>query len=194
MGGYGSTRWGWHSPKDTIESSIGLKIAELQKYCQIGAPWLARGSFSWKPSGASISYSLLGQALTLSYRMRRGNGDAWQERQDVITLQATRPNYGGARWWFTCPICQRRAGAVYLDRERQRFSCRRCAGLAYRSQQEHNKTLDKYTRDPDLAAEMIGATLAKGTHASEARLIQAFKATELLQRLDARQMHKHRRR
>ncbi len=96
---------------------------------------------------ASVSYTLLGgDTLTLSYRMRRGPDDAWQDRHDTITLQTTRPNYGGARWWFSCPICQRRAGWVYLDPRRGRFCCRRCAGLMYRSQQAHDKTLDRYAQ------------------------------------------------
>jgi hypothetical protein len=196
MGGYGSTRWGWHVPKDTVEASIGIKIADLQnlqKYAQIGASErVYSGSFSWQPSGASVSYLLIGQQLTLSYRMRRGQGDAWQDRQDIIRMEATRPHYGGRRWWFTCPICERRAGAVYLDRRRWRFCCRQCAGLVYRSQQAHDKTLDKYARMPWLADEVMDAARAAGKRASTAQLIAALKASEMQERLFWRDRHKRR--
>jgi hypothetical protein len=67
MGGYGSTRWGWHTAKDTVEASPGLSIATLQKYSQIGAPWLAEdmlGAVASAPGRASTAQLL--QALKAS--------------------------------------------------------------------------------------------------------------------------------
>lgn len=186
MGGYGSTRWAWYSPKPLVEHTCSLSITALRQHVQIGAEGRYTGALSWRPSGASISFSLAGQQLTLTYRMRRGNGDAWHDRSDGIMLQSTRPQYGGRRWWFTCPICERRAGVVYLDSRRGRFSCRLCAGLAYRSQQEHDKTLDRYARMPWLAEDMLGAIARAPERATDTQLLQAMKAAELQLRLSAR--------
>jgi len=193
MGGYGSTRWGWHSAKDTVESTPGLSVANLQKYAQIGAEGqICTGSFSWKPSGANVSYTLAGQLLTLSYSARRGPGHDWLDRRDCITLEATRPNYGGRRWWFLCPICARRCSSIYLDSGRLCFSCRQCAGLVYRSQQEHDKTLDRYARSPDLAYDAMAAALVPGK-ASAAQLLQAVKASEAYTQRFMRSLRKRRR-
>ena len=45
---------------------------------------------------------------------------------DVIHLEATRPPFGGARWWFCCPITEKRAHKLYLFPEHRRF-CHRSA-------------------------------------------------------------------
>jgi len=56
-----------------------------------------------------------------------------------IALQPTYPNYGGVRWWFTCPFrsgqggCGRRVGKLYLPRIESYFGCRACHLLSYRS-------------------------------------------------------------
>ena len=37
------------------------------------------------------------------------------ERVDcIVRLVSTRPNYGGHRWWFVCPLMGRRAAKLYL--------------------------------------------------------------------------------
>jgi hypothetical protein len=54
-----------------------------------------------------------------------------------VWLDWTACNYGGARPWFTCPACGRRAGALYWQNRATaplRLSCRLCARLAYQSQ------------------------------------------------------------
>jgi hypothetical protein len=43
---------------------------------------------------------------------------------------------GGSRWWWSCPACRRRVGALYLPAGRRRLGCRRCCRLLYRSQYE----------------------------------------------------------
>jgi hypothetical protein len=66
------------------------------------------------------------------------NGDQrsapWGE---ALLLTRTRCHYGGSRPWFRCPNtgCGRRCGVLYRARDR-RFACRRCHGLAYRTQHE----------------------------------------------------------
>jgi len=47
-------------------------------------------------------------------------------------LITTRPHYGGVRWWYVCPVCQKRRTALYLSGSS--MECRQCAGLHYPSQ------------------------------------------------------------
>jgi hypothetical protein len=52
-----------------------------------------------------------------------------------VRLETTRPNFGGLRWWFLCPITGRRVGVLYLPGTgRTVFASRQASGLAYRSQ------------------------------------------------------------
>jgi hypothetical protein len=46
----------------------------------------------------------------------------------------TRPKFGGRRPWFLCPLCIRRVALLYLRGER--WACRICCALAYRSELE----------------------------------------------------------
>ena len=57
-----------------------------------------------------------------------------------INFQPMQCYFGGARYWFTCPLkrdgksCGRRCGVLYLLGGY--FGCRKCHGLAYRSTQQ----------------------------------------------------------
>ena len=51
----------------------------------------------------------------------------------TISLQTTKPHLGGLRWWFTCPLCRRRAQKLYHPPGGDRFGCRDCHKLTYAS-------------------------------------------------------------
>jgi hypothetical protein len=53
-----------------------------------------------------------------------------------ISLSATRPRFGGMRWWFICPVTGERAGRLYLPPGASEFASRRAHGLAYACQTE----------------------------------------------------------
>jgi len=53
-----------------------------------------------------------------------------------IYLTASRPWFGGQRWWFVCPTENRRARKLYLPPGARRFRSRRAYRLAYASQRE----------------------------------------------------------
>ena len=40
--------------------------------------------------------------------------------------------FGGTRFWFSCPICHKRAGVLYKHPVSQILGCRKCLGLDYR--------------------------------------------------------------
>ena len=53
---------------------------------------------------------------------------------DGIVLTQTKTNYGGIRYWFSCPKCQKRASVLYEDPFSLALQCRVCTGLKYKKQ------------------------------------------------------------
>ncbi len=101
----------------------------------------------WGPNtmGMDIKTGPYSGTLTLRYKIvQRGHDDKIVE--DVVPLVPTALYRGGRNWYFRCPACDRRCKILYWPPGAQRFGCRRCLNLAYRSSQRHNKTLDKYKR------------------------------------------------
>ncbi len=49
----------------------------------------------------------------------------------MVGLVTTRPNYGGHRWWFVCPLGGRRAAKLYLPPGAKLFGSREAYGLTY---------------------------------------------------------------
>lgn len=80
---------------------------------------------------ASIGVTVQKGALILTYRCRHG-----EYAEQHIALTTTACPYGGARPWFLCPGCGRRAGKLHLAGHPSTFACRRCHDLAYVTQQE----------------------------------------------------------
>ncbi len=52
-----------------------------------------------------------------------------------ISLEITRPHFGGIRWWFKCPArgCNSRVAVLYGAKH---FLCRSCLRIAYNSQNQ----------------------------------------------------------
>ncbi len=82
--------------------------------------------------------------LNLSYAVE----DRWRLEhrvEEAVHLQTTQPNFGGVRWWFTCPRkidgrgCGRRVGKLYRVPGRRRFACRHCLALTYESCQKSHR-------------------------------------------------------
>jgi hypothetical protein len=160
MGGYGSTRWAWHTKKDTVEDCRILAVRDFD----LAPDSKGGGSLVWR-NGAGEKVASIGYAwrttgaagvLVLIYTIRPGRDDARDFRYPV-QLQITRPNFGGLRWWFTCPLitgghkCSRRVGKLYLPPGGLYFGCRHCYDLSYRSRQEWDSRvatlLRRYTPD-----------------------------------------------
>src|SRR5205823_10573823 len=91
--------------------------------------------------------------VTLHYR--------WRDTEDVripVRLETTPTQFGGRRWWFTCPLvvrgvpCCRRVGKLYLPPGARYFGCRKCHDLSYRSSQEAHqaeRVFGKLGLDPE---------------------------------------------
>lgn len=54
-----------------------------------------------------------------------------RNNQSTINFIETKCNYGGTRWWFECPSCQRRCAKLYEKNDD--FYCRTCLDLEYTS-------------------------------------------------------------
>ena len=140
MGDFGSTRWGWTSAKNTVESSHSLDINRLNRAgCLRPGCW---GGWEWKHNGervASIQLRHDGNRLVLSYRIQR-HGRNGRMSNSQLRSSGAPCRFGGARPYFVCPgvvngiACGRRVTKL-------RFLCRRCYRLAYASQRE-----DRYDR------------------------------------------------
>ena len=142
MGGSGSGEWFRWNARETVESCLCLDINKLVREGAVARTHPVRGSWHWTNTAtgeveSSVSYlfepqAFYGPVLRVNYKVTRG-----YERHKVdllIQLQHTRPNFGGVRWWFTCPYCSRRVGKLYQPSRAIYFSCRKCHDLRYQSQ------------------------------------------------------------
>jgi len=67
-------------------------------------------------------------------RFGRGEGEARREHECTLRLATTRPRCGGLRWWFVCPLSERRCGKLHLPPGGDAFAARRAWRLGYHSQ------------------------------------------------------------
>ncbi len=102
MGGWGSTRWGFHSRRLRTDEA-GIKVS-----ARMVAPELA---------------DVAGRSAVVRVELP---DSTWR-----LTCTSTRPNFGGRRWWLRCPGCGARRRTLYLRQERRNFACRSCLRLAY---------------------------------------------------------------
>lgn len=124
MGGSNSGRWGGR-PRCESYSAIDVRDWQRQKLLDnVGGIfmllWGGHGGFG-------IRVDVRADDVMLSYTAASG-----EQRTESVQLTRTPCHYGGARVWFRCPSCYRLCAKLYLRQER--FLCRQCHGLRYRSQ------------------------------------------------------------
>ncbi len=63
----------------------------------------------------------------------------------VVRFDYTEPNFGGVRPWFICPECDTRRRKLYLPprRNADRYLCRECYDLGYRSSRSSGNELER---------------------------------------------------
>lgn len=132
--GAGGMRFGAGRPSHKVKAEH-LQRVEIGRWHRGG--YLRAGqSFTWswhrgdEPTG-SIGVLVHGtDSLALQYMV--GSDDQRRDGSQTIRLAHTACNYGKSRPWFVCPVCQCRAGVLYM--RAGRFACRRCQRVAYASQ------------------------------------------------------------
>lgn len=152
MGGSGSTRWGWHRKKRTVE---GCRHFTVKNLFAGKPPTPGRtGTLTWD-GGASIGYTITpGPAVRLNYSIPPPSGERQPIEYAVPVVAGKVPN-GGAKWWFRCPLsvngkpCGRRTGTLFLPPGQTYFGCRTCHRLAYRSCQTHDNRVSRLAKNPD---------------------------------------------
>jgi hypothetical protein len=155
MGGTGSGAHYYHwwraSKKAVVEHCWQLDAVRFTREGVLRAGVWSTGSWCWWRAAertekeASVSYEVDTTTeppwLRLCYDIK-ATGDALDYR---IGLVATRPQFGGLRWWFICPLavngqgCGRRVRKLYLPPGGRYFGCRHCHDLTYTSCQESHK-------------------------------------------------------
>lgn len=96
------------SPKFTAEQTLTLDVHELQSRGVLAPGSRTRGVISWTGAFdevvASISYAAdMADTTTAWLRLRFATTSAEGSRTQVdqrVPLAATRPGFGGMRWWF----------------------------------------------------------------------------------------------
>lgn len=199
LGGFGSTRWGWHSKATTVEECRSLDVNRWIREGIIVPESRRWGSWVWTNSytnkqTASIGYEVNTTGsppwVRLYYTVTPWAGDP-VDYDYKIALVSTMPNYGGLRWWFVCPLvtggraCMRRVGKLYMPPGGRYYGCRHCYRLTYESAQEHDPRVSRLANDPvALYAAMRGAIDDAGddTMRSIPNLLLALKAAQQLDR------------
>lgn len=158
MGGFGSGNHAHsHRPakRRTVETTRILSIDSL------------RTSAAWQ-DGSGISTWTARNGRTSSLRW------SWTENEDTTTLLLeyavrgvlvteripleTRPQkFGGVRYFFQCPKCNKRVLKLYGI---ERFLCRGCQGLMYRSSQESGSLLRQLLQTEEFT--QIFGSIAEG--------------------------------
>ena len=132
MGGFGSSRWGGHLRKPTVEECLHLRVRDLAS-----VPEAAVATVTWgtgRPLGdgvASLGVSRTASAVSLVYAATHPS-----DRTEHVSERVRLEHHRRRRYFFRCPGCGRRSALLYKPPHAVRFRCRACHGLGYRSRLE----------------------------------------------------------
>lgn len=155
MGACGSTRWGGHKKKLTVEASFGI---DIEKFC----PHLRAkrfGRFRYESShGGWVLVTLSPHSIEIGYV---SNARRRRQRADLA-------RGAGNRLYVRCPKCGRCARRLFLPPGGNTFACRVCHHLTHCSTQQYDKRLKEYRlffkswrqrARPRITVEAIGAAI-----------------------------------
>lgn len=134
LGGLGSGRWYRYGTKTTVEECRAIDVNKwAREDRRNGRPW----SWQWPNDSGLISTVYVtrwNEGLWLEYHYGSNPGSRAKVGY-LIGIEFTSTGFG-QRPWFLCPVCSRRSGKLYLTYGCKLLICRKCAHLAYRSQNE----------------------------------------------------------
>ena len=134
--GTGGARYGAGRPAYRMMAEQSMRV-DIRVWARRNYLWAGKW-FSWawhrgEERTGSINVEVTNPAeLTLKYWI--GSGDERRDASQRIYLAVSPCHFGGVRRWFTCPVCGRRAGLLYL--RSGRFACRHCQRVSYTCQSE----------------------------------------------------------
>jgi len=91
----------------------------------------------------------------------------WRKTEKLdykVFLMKTSPNFGGFRYWFSCPSCGKRARKLYAPPNLGYFFCRTCQNLTYTSCRESHRYQNLYgllATDTGLSIDAVKRVLKK---------------------------------
>jgi len=138
-----SVEQGIDFPRTTVEKAYHLDMKEFTRHVQFQLG--GHATYTWSVRGekiASIRMNLVEDGLWFDYR----HTDQQGHQEDVsymVGLKTTGCNFGGARYWFVCPECNRGCRILYLPYTGGTFACRKCHNLIYPSQLERRCVIDR---------------------------------------------------
>jgi hypothetical protein len=201
LGGYGSGRWAAHTKAQTIEMAgarLPLDSAMADTIRSGGGRY--RLTCNAQPSQAGALGALLGalerrtrweyEVIDQGRAILIHHGTHAAPATERIAVARRNLTYGARLYWL-CPGCSRRAAILY--RQRQRWRCRRCHGLTYRSAQEADKRVYALVRaiDTPAALDRIAAGLDSDNPAgSITGLLLLMKAHDILRKRNRRELRK----
>ena len=112
--------------------------------------WLRQGRGAYRIVFESLTEQAMLAEVQFAISWIWAGSSATQNAKHSIGLVTTRPQFGGVRWWFVCPLrpfgkpCNRRAAKLYLPEGSLDFGCRECHGLKYKTQRPRRR----YRRRP----------------------------------------------
>ncbi len=177
MGGFGSGLWAdVCTRKVSVELSRQISARFLKDNGFLGAD--KSGEIHWRNAAGEVIWKVQVQTSlgvdtdkTPLVLLRHGvlsTGGAENTVEYTIELIRTACNYGGYRYWFTCPVvkdgvyCGNRACKLYIPRGGKYFGCRECYDLTYESCQtshKHDRVFDHIPDGLDLSGLRINQVL-----------------------------------
>ena len=132
-----SVRRGVFWKKRTVEASRQLDILWLTRKYDL--THYASGDVTWTIGlGKKSTIGLIvwpPDRIELLYTVTEMGGTK-HEFDYYVRIETTPCYFGGKRWWFRCPGCNRRCRIIYQPPGARVFACRICHNLTYKSQQE----------------------------------------------------------
>ena len=118
-----------------MEDSLVLSVSALMRAGVLVPGEQTGGLWGWTYEGEDRPHALVSYEADLTepddpwLRLRY---DVNGERVEcIVRLLTTRPNYGGRRLWFSCPLVGRRVAKLYLPPGGRLFGSREAYGLTY---------------------------------------------------------------
>jgi len=139
MGGRGSGRQATKRT-GTIESCLSLDVAMLKEH--IAVVWAGTYTGSGQSGPGVVDFRVEREGERGLVVQLYGPVNWYSFARPVaatFSLESAIPYFGGRRWWFRCPGCDRRARKLYRSTGRILFGCRVCLSLGYESQQGDRK-------------------------------------------------------
>ena len=143
MGGWNSGRWGGVRTKQTTAQCLRIDLARLCSNRRVIT--LLSANLGERPLHVRLEPNLPGKKVSISATVPEGSS-GWQVR-----LIETRPQFGGVRYWFSCPRCGHRRRVLRITFT-PRLGCHGCLDLAYPTQRMDrywrlNRRLDRVWKD-----------------------------------------------